>query len=73
MAHGQWMLTRLVLRTCFGVDHNVSKGLKEFGEEISARETDLGEYVPNEAALRPQVLDLIISHTQIQWSNCIAV
>ena len=65
MAHGQWMLTQLVLGTCFGVDHNVSKGLKEFGEEMSARETDLGEYVPRQAALRPQVLDLIIGHTQI--------
>ena len=65
MAHGQWLRTRLVLGTCFGMDHNVSKGLKEFGEEISTRETDLEEYVPNKAALRPQVPALILYHAQI--------
>ena len=27
--------------TCFGMDHNASKGLKEFGEEMSARVTKL--------------------------------
>ena len=43
MARGQWLRTRLIVGTCFGVDHNASEGLKEFGEEMSARETDLEE------------------------------
>ena len=65
MARGQWLQTWMVVGTCFGVDHNTSKGLKEFGEEISTRETDLEEYVPNKAALRPQVPALILRHAQI--------
>ena len=31
MACGQWLRTRLIAGTCFGVDHNFSDGLKEFG------------------------------------------
>ena len=73
MARGQWLQTWMVVGTCFGVDHNTSKGLKEFGGEISTRETDLEEYVPNKAALRPQVPALILRHAQIQWSNWIGV
>ena len=38
MARGQWLRTRLIVEACFGVDHNVPDGLKEFGEEMSARE-----------------------------------
>ena len=34
MARGHCMRTRLIVRTCFGVDHNASEGLKEFGEEL---------------------------------------
>ena len=37
MARGQWLRTRLIVGTCFGVDHNASEGLREFGEEMSAR------------------------------------
>ena len=55
MARGQWLRTRLIVATCFGVDHNASKGLKEFGEELSARETELEEYIPRDAALLPQI------------------
>ena len=39
----QWLQTRLIVGMCFGVDHNASDGLKEFGEEMSARETELEE------------------------------
>ena len=35
MVHGQLLRTRLIFGTCFGVDHNVSEGLREFGEEMS--------------------------------------
>ena len=28
MARGQWLQTRLIVWTCFGVDHNASDGLK---------------------------------------------
>ena len=27
MARGQWLRTRLIVATCFGVDHNASEGL----------------------------------------------
>ena len=43
MARGKWLQTWMIVGTCFGVDHNASEGLKEFGEEMSARETDLEE------------------------------
>ena len=39
MARWQWPRTRLIVGICFGVDHNASDGLKEFGEEMSVRET----------------------------------
>ena len=59
MARGQWLRTWLIVRTCFGVDHNASDGLKEFGEERSARETELEEYIPRDKALRPHIPALI--------------
>ena len=34
---------------------------------------DLEEYIPRDAALRPQVPALILRHAQIHWSNWIAV
>ena len=43
MTRGKWLQTQMIVRTCFGVDHNASDNLKEFGEEMSARETDLEE------------------------------
>ena len=73
MARGQWLSTRMIVGTCFYVDHNASEGLKEFGGKMSARETDLEEYIPCDAALRSQVLALILCHAQIRWSNWISV
>ena len=67
MARGQWLRTRLIIGTCFGMDHNASKGLTEFGEEMLAIETDLEEYTPRNAALCPQVPALILCHAQILW------
>ena len=55
----QWLRTRFIVRTCFGVAHNASDGLKEFGEEMSARETELEEYIPRDKALRPHIPALI--------------
>ena len=55
------------------MDHNASEGLKEFEEEMSAWQTDLEEYIPRDAALRPQVPALIFRHTQIRWSNWITM
>ena len=46
MARGQWLRTWLIVATCFGVDHNALEGLQNFGEELSARETELEEYIP---------------------------
>ena len=43
MARGQWLRNRLIVATCFGVDHNASEGLQNFGEELSARDTELEE------------------------------
>ena len=40
------MRTRLIVATCFGVDHNASEGLQNFREELSAQETELEEYIP---------------------------
>ena len=37
MVRGQWLRTRLIVGTCFGVDHNTLEGLREFDEEMSAR------------------------------------
>ena len=72
MAHGQWLRTRLIVRTCFGVHHKNSDALKEFGEEMLARETELEEYIPRNTALRPQIPALILRHAQIRWSNWLA-
>ena len=69
MAHRQWLRTRLIVGTCFGIDHNASECLREFGEEMSARETDLEEYQPRDAALLPQIPALLLRHAQIRWSN----
>ena len=41
MARRQWLRTWMIVGACFGVDHNAYKGLKEFGGEMSERETDL--------------------------------
>ena len=41
MACGQWLRTRLIVNTCFFIDHNSTEGLKELGEEMLARETKL--------------------------------
>ena len=62
----------MVFRNCFGLDHNASEGLREFGEEMSARETDLEEYFPRESAGFPQIPALLLWHAQIRWSNWIA-
>ena len=43
MARGQWLRTRLIVATCFGVDQNASKRLQNSGEELSARKTELEE------------------------------
>ena len=59
----------MVVGTCFGVDHNASEVLREFGEEMSARETELEEYIPRDSSLLPQILMLILRHAQICWSN----
>ena len=69
MARWQWLRTRLIVGTCFGIDHNASECLREFGEEMSARETDLEEYQPRDAALLPQIPALLLRHAQIRWSN----
>ena len=60
MACRQWLRTQLIVRTCFGVDHNASDGVKEFCEEMLARETELGDYTPHDSALRPQITALIL-------------
>ena len=46
MTRGQCLRKRLIFGACFGIYHNASKGLKEFGEEMLARETELDEYTP---------------------------
>ena len=60
MARRKWLRTWLIVRTCFGVDHNASYGLKEFGEEMLARETELEEYIPRDSAILPQITVLIL-------------
>ena len=72
MARGQWLRTWLIVRTCFGVDHNASEGLREFCEEMSAGEIDLEEYIPRDAALLPQIPALLLRHAQIRWFNWLA-
>ena len=34
-----------------------------------ARETDLEEYLPRDAALLPQIPALLLRHAHIRWSN----
>ena len=72
MACGQWLRTRLIVSTCFGVDHNASEGLQKFGEELSAQETELEEYVPRDTTLLTQIPALLLRHAQICWSNWLA-
>ena len=54
------------------MDHNASEGLREFGEELSAMEIELEEYIPRDAALLPQIPALLLRLAQILWSNCLA-
>ena len=72
MARGPWLRTRLVVATCFGVDHNASEGIQNFGEELSAWETELEEYIPRDATLLPPIPSLLLRHAQIRWSNWLA-
>ena len=69
MDRGKWLRTRLIVRNCFGVDHNASEVLRYFGEEMSARETELEEYVPRDSSLLPQIPALLLRHAQICCSN----
>ena len=48
MARRQRLRTRLIALTCSGVDHDALEVLREFGEEMSARETELEEYIPRD-------------------------
>ena len=75
MARGQWLSTRLIVATCFGVDHNASEGLQNFGEELSAQETELEEYIPRDATLLPQIPALLLRHAQMaaQWGKTLEV
>ena len=50
----------MIVETCFGVDHNPSEGMTEFGEEMSERDTDLEEYVPRDSDLLPQIPALLL-------------
>ena len=72
MARRQWLRTRLIVATCFGMDHNASEGLQNFGEELSARETELEEYIPRDATLLPHIPSLLLRHAHIRWSNWLA-
>ena len=72
MDRGKWLRKRLIVGTCFGVEQNASEGLKEFGEEMSARETELEGYAPRDSDLLPQIPALLLRHTQIHWSNWLA-
>ena len=36
---------------------------------MSARETELEEYILRDSSLRPQIPALILRHTHIRWSN----
>ena len=62
----------MIVATCFGVDHNASEGLQSFGEELSARETELEEYIPRDSSLLAQIPALLLHHAQIRWSNWLA-
>ena len=54
MARRQRLRTRLIALTCSGVDHDALEVLREFGEEMSARETELEEYIPRDPEIHPQ-------------------
>ena len=54
------------------MDHNASEGIKEFVEELSARDTDLEDYIPRDAALLPHIPALLLWHAQICWSSWLA-
>ena len=66
------MRTRLIVAMCFGVDHNALEGLQNFGEELSARETELEEYIPRDSSPLAQIPALHLRHAQICWSNWLA-
>ena len=72
MSRGHWTRTQLIAGTCFYLDHNASKGLREFGEELSVRETELDEYLPRDVVLLPQFTALLLQHAHICWSNWLA-
>ena len=72
MARGQWLRTRLIVVTCFGVDYNALEELQNFGEELSAWETEPEEYVPRDATLLTQIPALLLRHAQIRSSNWLA-
>ena len=40
---------------------------------MSARETELEEYVPRDSTLLPHIPALLLWHAQIRWSNWLAV
>ena len=73
MARGQWLRMRLIVATCFGIDHNASEGLKKFREELSERETEMEEYIPRDASHLPHILALLLRHAHIRWSNWLAL
>ena len=54
------------------MDHNASEGLQNFGEELSARETELEEYAPQDASLLTQIPAILLRHAQIRLSNWLA-
>ena len=63
------MRNQLIVATCFDMDHNASEGLQNFGVELSARETELEEYIPQDSSLLAQIPALLLRHAQIHWSN----
>ena len=54
------------------MDHNALEGLQNFGEELSAQETKLEEYIPRDYLLLAQIPALLLRHAQIRWSNWLA-
>ena len=66
------MRTRLIVAMCFGVDHNASEGLHNFGEELSARETKLEEYIPRDSSLLAQITALLVKGTFDVLPHCAA-
>ena len=39
---------------------------------MSARETEIEEYIPRDSLLLAQIPALLLHHTQIRWSNWLA-